>query len=270
MRQRTRSVFLGVCIGGVMTAGVASVASASSLEYGFCRTVTTGTGAYGNAGCTSLGGERKYEWTVLSEHLPVTIQKKPKSYFALLYVNSLHGYTTLIYCQDERSAAGAYVDEREAHAIVLQFTGCSRQANGPPECASPGAAQGTIVTSALSGVPGVIKKGAGELAANDMDGLALKPETGEVFTEFSCESVAVVIKGSVIGATATNKMSKSPVLLFRDNGGTMQKPEKFESAPREVLIGSVREAAYEPAHLELISLVYSAQKFELRDCKPGC
>ncbi|MCW3057572.1 MAG: hypothetical protein JWO21_1541 [Solirubrobacterales bacterium] len=271
---------LWICVLAGFAVGATS-ASAASLEYGFCQKVSVGAGAYGTAGCTALGGERKYEWTPLgaSETVPFTTVKRESPALVEMVVlqpanpPGFNEEIATVRCTNELSSEGAYIGENEVLGIVLEFTGCELTAflDGThlykAKCTSAGANEGTVITSRLAGSSGLIAKGVEP--TKDKAGLDLKAETGETFAEFTCGSAPMVVRGSVIAPVKTNRMLASQPITYQAKY-EKQKVQKFESMPRDVLEADLNERGYGPLGLKFSTKLQTVRKIELRDCKPGC
>jgi hypothetical protein len=112
------------------------------------------------------------------------------------------------------------------------------------KCGNVGA--GEIQTNVLTTELGTINAQTGEVGED------FKPASGETDTEFSCGSLAVTVKGSVIGKVVSpNSMTQEQTLVFAVEhleSGFKQVPESFEGMPPDVLSALV-ENVEEPAFL---------------------
>lgn len=143
------------------------------------------------------------------------------------------GISTKVECE-KVTAEGEYnSNEKESNKLenlVAKFTNCVSKFSSS-KCTSAGAAEGEIVTSDLDGELGVIE--ATKEAVNDQIGLSLAAASGPV-AEFECGAVKVTVTGSVIHPVSTNKMVLEEVEKFSQKGG-LQKPQRFEGGPLDVL-----------------------------------
>ena len=113
---------------------------------------------------------------------------KGKSGAAALHTPALHSQ---IKCKSSKSVSSMVnAPPPPENKVVATYAGCT--AEGKP-CAS-GAKKGTIVTKVLSGPLGDL--GGGKV------GVSLGGETSGTVAEFSCEGIAVVVTGRVIGELA--------------------------------------------------------------------
>ncbi|TMK97912.1 MAG: hypothetical protein E6G34_09500 [Actinobacteria bacterium] len=249
-----------------------ALATPGSLEFGKCTKAAGGK--FKNAGCTKLAKsaeEQKFEWAPLSSAVAFTGEKKPLSGKVVLTVAP----GSEVSCTGETQTEGEYgPGSREQKNIVLAFSGCEALGS---ECSSASQPAGHVNTLKLHGAPGIVKKEAKE--EKNVDGVDFAGQTSEVFAEFSCGPIPVVLRGSVIVKVGeikegkfkllTNKMLNKEPLEFTVTGGK-QDPQKFEGEPKDVLEGSVGGGAFEEATLTLLEIQKTSPKtvkVELRQCE---
>jgi hypothetical protein len=258
----TRNGLIGLIVAGCWALATAAGASASTLEYGFCTPVKGGTGSYGTATCTALGGRLNHVWSALTppESIPVAVEKWPNT----ASISVVFEQGTLI-CKHQNRTEGAENGEGEIHGLSLEFTECYGffAQHGEGVCSSPGEPPGTVATAPLYAVAGVIKTG--ETPLKDMVGLDFTPETGETFLEATCGPVSVVATGSVIVTAGKNKMLTKQKLRF-----IAKPPENFVGGPPQILHGFINGKPLGRARFEMGEGLFTARALELRDCMPGC
>jgi hypothetical protein len=226
-------------------------------EIGRCIKVAAGTGGYGNAGCTAAGGERKYEWYSAVGPKPLL---KPHFTAKSKELTEPHLTTKgglVISCTGE-TASGEFSGVKSI-AAVLTFTGCHFGVAG--SCQSSGAASGEVITAALSGQLGVVKKGL--TADKDKIGVDLKASVGETFAEMSCGGgTPVKVTGSVICEYKANAMLLKVTLKYAGTNG-VQKPSRFEGGEEDVLLTKIGEGAPEASALTLTTIQTNEEKVEV-------
>ena len=163
-------------------------------EYGRCVKVASGTGKYGTATCTTTTTKNSYEWYPALGTEPI---KEPNFTTAIKPSTKLLLETTKtkekIYCTGQ-SGTGEYSGRKTVTGVILTLAGCYK-GTSTDRCGSTNA-EGEIVTNALDGQLGVVKKEAE--ASKDKLGIQLKAASGEAIAEFKCASTPVKLRGSVI------------------------------------------------------------------------
>ena len=259
----TRRILLALSVAACVGLGAAADASASTLEYGFCNAVKAGTGTYGGAPCTLLGGKLNHVWAPLiePESIPAAIEgwatSPPEKKFVF--------EQGTLACGHQARTEGAYDGEGELRGLGFEFSECVGHfaQHGEGICHSAGQPEGTVVTSPLSAVAGVIATG--ETPLKDKVGLAFTPEGTETFVEATCGPVTAVATGTVIVQAAKNTMITKQKLNF-----TAKPPQSFVGGPAEVLHGTINGVPLGRAWFVGGDNLTTARKLELRDCKPGC
>jgi hypothetical protein len=154
------------------------------------------------------------------------------------------------------TSEGEYTGPKTIANLVTSFTECTTSGF---KCTSPGAESGEIVTSALNGELGVIKKEATKTKV----GIDLAPPPGTVETEFTCGGfVHVVVTGSVIHEVRGNVMILTETESFAQNKGK-QKPEKFEGLEADVLESSIGGGPNVQSGLTLRGFLTNEEKIEV-------
>jgi hypothetical protein len=177
------------------------------------------SGEFTNTGCTEIDVEQhsKYEWVP---------GPGPKAKFALagkgLTLAAVGG--TTVKCSGA-SSTGEYTGAK-TQSLALTLTGCKL---GKVLCHSGTAAEGEVVTTALTGSLDFINEELGQV------GVDLKPTSGSTIAAFECGGKASSVGGSVIvPISATGKMLKAFKLKASATAGK-QAPEAFEEGPSHVL-----------------------------------
>jgi hypothetical protein len=121
-----------------------------------------------------------------------------------------------------------------AKEVFARYRGCEDVGLGTP-CENVG--PGEIETKKLISDLDWVSKAKGEV------GVELKPEAGEVISEFECKGLGVVkLYGSVIGLiTPTNAMTTEGKVNFASEENK-NRPERFEGEPTETLEAEVSRA----------------------------
>lgn len=234
-----------------------AIPPSQEFEFGRCLKVTAGTGVYGNAGCTTKGGKKGYEWDpafggsspLAKKHFTSAI--KEKTTVTLETVSK-----TKLTCADQ-TGSGEYTGNKTI-SVSLTFTGCEGLA---AKCSTSGAAEGEIRMTKLEGTLGVITTSKTGPAKNKM-GLDLKPTGSSPFVEFTCGKKTAKIRGSVIAPIAADKMATTTQLKYVSKAG-VQKPTHFEGAANDQLEASVAESAYELIGLTLATVQTNEEKVEI-------
>src|SRR5205814_4125563 len=187
-------------------------------EFGRCLKVIAGQGAYSSTKCTTTGGERKYEWFSAYGGNPLVKRGFTTKIKELTEAKLTTKGGEAITCKTE-SGSGEYSANKSVANVAMTFTGCHRGELG--SCQTEEAAEGEIVTPALRGNLGIVKKSI-EGPIKDKIGLDLQPASGETFAEFSCAGVSVVVTGSVIVEVKTNSMTNKVTLKYGGAKGAQQ------------------------------------------------
>jgi hypothetical protein len=231
----------------------------SPPEYGRCLKVTTGTGQYAGATCTTLGGEKKYEWypaftgpkPMVKTHFTTKIKELTEA-----KLQTVGGQ--LITCKGE-TGTGEYSGVKTVANVTIKLTGCHRGELG--SCQSSGAAEGEVVSATLDGELGVIKKSV-EGPIKDVIGTDLKPVSGDVVAAFACAGTTVAVTGSVIGEVKRDGMASTAPIKFVQSKG-VQKPTRFEGGEEDVLLTKLGEGAPEHSGLTLTLSQTNEEKVEV-------
>ena len=157
------------------------------------------------------------------------------------------------------SASGEYSTTKTIANLTTTFTGC--EVGGlEVACQSPGASAGEIVSSTLKGELGVDKTEG--VPTKNKIGIDLLPASGTVVSEFACGGVSIVVTGSVIHDVKTDRMLlEENEKLTQKNG--LQKPEKFEGEPADVLESSLGGGPNQQSGLGLLSRLINEEKMEV-------
>lgn len=231
------------------------VTSLTAPEYGRCVKVALGTGSYGNAGCTKLGGKGNYEWHpgIAGGHF--TTQMKELAGIALPGT----GDGSAVTCTDE-TGPGEYTGSRTVGDVVMTFTGCARLGQ---MCTSPAAAAGEVVTTPLEGVLGITALG--ETSSKNKVGVDLAPAGhAGALMEFDCGATPISVRGSVIsGPVSVDGMKLTSTLTFVASPQGLQRPDAFVEEPDDVLEASFNGGAFTPAGLVLKTILTNEEPLEI-------
>jgi len=240
-----------------------SAASFSSmLESGgppeFGRCIKTTGGAYEDAGCTTTGTGKSYEWySAFGSSQPLE-----KTGFS----NAIKEGTTaqletvnknLVSCEGE-SASGKYTGNKTVGSVIVTFTGCTSFGTS---CKSEGAATGTVVTYSLEGVLGVEEVGAVP-ALNQIGQSLFPPGHSGPLAELKCGGVPMTIAGAIITPVSTNAMKLTAQSKTKAAKGK-QKPENFVGGPSEVLITTIEGGTPEQGGETLTTIQTNEEKLEI-------
>jgi hypothetical protein len=223
-------------LNGTLELATAELVRNPPPEFGKCAKVAKGAGKFHSANCTVME-QGNYEWTPGAAGNFTTTGGVAK----LETVSK-----SKVTCAAE-SGGGKYSGPKKVTGVSMTFTGCV----GPnaSSCSSAGAAAGEVVSHSLEGELGAITEGVVESKEFRKVGIDLFPagHTGPLL-EFSCGGTAQTIRGSVIGAVSSGKMSATGTETFKASKGR-QVPERFEGEPLDVLESSIGGGSYEQAGL---------------------
>jgi hypothetical protein len=214
----TRLRAIGCCLVGALALSAIAVASASALEAPeMGRCVAHAGGKYTNNVCTKLAkGTKpgKYEWE------PGAVKKKFTGVGGVATLETIH--KVKVTCKAE-SSSGEFTSAKTAGNIIVKFTGCEALEY---KCKSPGAGEGEIVVNPIAATL------RWEDATKKKVAIDLVPQSGEVFVEFGCGPVPVVVRGSVMTNLPVNKVETVFDEKFTAKVGK-QKPEYYYTATGE-------------------------------------
>lgn len=239
----------GVCV-AVMCA-TSAVAATSALafteappEVGRCLALKGGRFKEGNCKTAAkLSTEQKYEWYPAfgpngkgeektiepSKRFYTTVSKE----LAPIKLETVKGEG--VTCKKQTSE-GEYTGPKTNRAYNVVFTGCE-SAGLPCISTNPkGTRSGEILVKELVGVIGIekvgVKEGKEDPALDKIANL-FTPASGEIFTEFECSGLKLVVKGEVMVPITGNKMLTTQTVKFAASKGK-QKPERFAGEPLSV------------------------------------
>jgi hypothetical protein len=220
------------------TAGASSAFSFTEEppEIGRCLKLTGGR--FKDSACKTaakVSSEQKYEWYPAfgpngkgeekliesSKRFYTTVSKE----LTTIKLETVKGEG--VTCKKQTSE-GEYTGPKTNRAYNIVFTGCE-SAGLPCISTNPKATQnGEVLVKELLGVIGIEKVGA--TAGADKIANLFKPATGEIFTEFECAGLRLVVKGEVMVPITSNAMITTQTVKFTSTKG-VQKPLKFASDP---------------------------------------
>jgi hypothetical protein len=239
------------------TTGVSSLLEAGGPpEFGRC--IKTTGGAYEDAGCTTTGSGKNYEWYPAfggSQPLVKTGFSNVIKEATTAVLETVAG--TVITCSGE-SATGKYTGNKTVGSVVVTFTGCT--AFGV-SCTSAGAASGTVVTTTLEGVLGVEELGA-EPRLNKIGEELFPVGRSGPMGEFKCGGLPVTIAGAIISPVTSNSMKLTVTVKSKATKGK-QRPEKFVEQPAEMLTTKIESSSAEQAGETLTTQQTNEEKVEI-------
>ncbi len=221
-----------------------SASFSSLLESGgppeFGRCIKTTGGTYEDAGCTTKGSGKNYEWhPAFGGSLPL----EKTGFSNAIKEGTVAELETvgknLVACTGE-SAGGKYTGNKTVGSVVVTFTNCS---SFGMSCKSEGAATGTVVTYALEGVLGVEELGAEPSLNKIGEDLFPVGHSGPI-GELKCGGVQMTIAGSIISPVNANAMKLTATVKSKAVKGK-QRPENFVGEPPEVLMTTIEGGAPE-------------------------
>jgi len=225
-------------------------------EFGRC--IKKVGGVYENAGCTTTGSGKNYEWysafgsSQPLEKVGFSNAIKEGTSATLETVNN-----NLVTCEGE-TATGEYTGNKTIGNFVVRFSKCS--AFGAT-CASKGAPAETIVTNTLEGSLGVEELGS-EASLNAIgEDLYPKGHTG-LIGEFSCGGLPMTIAGSIISPVTDNAMKLTATIKSKAVKGK-QRPENFVGEPNDVLMTTISGGFPEQAGETLATIQTNEEKVEI-------
>jgi hypothetical protein len=238
-----RAFGVALVAAAVMASAIgAAGASASPPEYGRCvktsKIEKKYTGKYLDKGCTKAatskeqeeGKKNKYEW------FPGGVKLGQTSTGGKGILQEVGKYA--VGCESE-SSTGEYFGTKEGRHLIVTFKGC----HVPPYvCTSPGHAAGELVTKELEG-RAVWKNEAKHEAALDLYPTPEKAgEKEPKFIKFSCGSLTVEVRGSILVPMTVNKMGMTFKLKYKQKRG-FQEVEDYEEGGK--LYQDILEANFE-------------------------
>jgi len=268
-----RMSLMGLCLAAAFAMSatvVTSAFAADSIEVGRCIKTAVGAGEYGDAGCSKLGLEKKYNWTKGAVKPGFTSVKKggeaepPEATLETVGLGHIN-------CKNQTGSGEVTGSAGDVQKVVGKFTGCELNKN---KCNSAAKGTGEIDTFNLKGHTGIVKKNATSPVKDKM-GTVLEPESGTFLAEFGCVGglAKIEVKGKVIVEVKPNKMLIKATLKFVAKSGK-QKPEKLEgSSEKEVLFSNLSGGEFEQSGQTLTTIQKNAEKLELRVCRevaPKC
>ncbi len=231
----TRVSVLGACLASLVATCAlgATAASAAAPEFGRC--FSHAGGRFTDVGCTTAApaGKGKFEWAAGVLKGKFTLKLSGAS----SVMEPVAG--TAVICRG-MTGSGEYTGPKTISYGPLSLTGCTAAGL---ECASAGAAVGEIVTSPLEGVLGVAVIG----ASSRTNKLALEwhAHAGSNFAEFTCASLPIVMRGSVLHPLEANKMLSTRTEKLTA-AKAEQKPDGFagEALDAHILESSTNGSAF--------------------------
>lgn len=208
----TRLRVIGLCAVAVFATSAAVVTDAWALEAPeMGRCVAHAGGKYTNNVCTKAATGKtvgKFEWE------PGAVKNK---------FTGVGGAATLetvkkvkVTCKTEASS-GEFTSPKTVGNIGVKFTGCEALEF---KCKTPGSGEGEIATNPLAGTL------RWENSKKSKVVIDLVPQTGELFVEFACGPIPVIVKGSVMTNIPANIARTTFEEKFTTKNGK-QKPEFY-------------------------------------------
>ena len=243
-----RIKMMGLCLVAALALAAVAVSSASAAlpEYKVCAKATkvgkTYTGKFNDKLCTSANeaGTGKYELEGWEAAKKKTFTGKNGTSTLTSYIpeNEATPWTGgapvgVVTCKSGKSAGE--ITGPKTSTVTVEFKTCTSEGK---KCSSAGAKAGVIKTKQLTATLGYIEGGVGsDVEASDH----------KVSASFSCEGLAIVTVGSVIGVNSgnVNKISKEGTQTFSENAKHGQSvvfgefPENPETGPAHFLLSNI-------------------------------
>jgi hypothetical protein len=215
-----------------------SLESSGAPEFGRCIKATGGK--YEDAGCTTKGTGKNYEWhPAFGGSLPL----EKTGFSNAIKEGTVAELETvgknLVTCTGE-TASGKYTGNKTVGSVIVTFTNCS---SFGMSCKSEGAATGTVVTSTLDGVLGVEELGTEPSLDKIGEDLFPVGHSGPI-GELKCGGVQMTIAGSIISPVTANAMKLTATVKSKAVKGK-QRPENFVEEPPEVLMTTIESGTPE-------------------------
>jgi alpha-tubulin suppressor-like RCC1 family protein len=246
-------------LGTTPTSSADDFTYAEAPEFGTCVKVAAGHGSYGNAGCTTAGGTKAFEWySAFGGAKPLVKAHFTTSIKALTEAKLETKSGQPITCKGE-SSTGEYSGQKAVANVVVTFTGCHLGVSG--NCQSTAAPEGEIVTNTLKGVLGVVKVSSEGPVKNKI-GLDLSPAEAPSLAELECAGTPVAVRGSIIVEVKANSMLNKVTLKYVQVKG-VQKPSQFAGEPLDVLETRFAEGPFAQAGLALTTNLLDEEKLEV-------
>ena len=236
-----RITIIGLCVGAALALSAVAATSALAFkeeapEVGRCLKLTGGK--FKEAGCKTAAkgtSEEKYEWYPgfgpNSKGEEKLLEPSKRTYKAVskeasvIKLETTHGET--VTCKKQTSE-GELTGPKTNRAFNVAFTGCESAGFKCISTNPKATNEGEILVKELDGVIGIEKLGA--TAATDKVANLFVPASGEIFTEFTCFTLKLTVKGEVMVPIPANAMKSSATVKFNMSKGK-QKPEKFAADP---------------------------------------
>ncbi len=239
MMRRMRLV--SMCVAAALMLSAVAAASASAFkeeapEVGRC--LKHAGGRYKDSGCKTaakVSTEQKFEWypgfgpnAKGEEQIVPPDKRQYKAVSKELTAIKLETVRSEGVTCTKQTSEGEFTGPRTNRNFNIVFTGCE-SAGMTCHSTNPKATnEGEILVKELDGVIGVEKLGA-TAATNKLANLFV-PTEGEIFTEFECSGLKLIVKGEVMVPITANKMLSSMTVKFTASKG-VQKPLKFATDP---------------------------------------
>jgi hypothetical protein len=232
----------------------------SPPEFGRCLKTTLHFGEYSSATCATPEAGGSYDWRPDFGAQPIlrigfTTALKPSA--TPKVVLELKGGQK-VHCSGQ-TGAGEYSGPKALAKVSLKLTGCYLNTEGD-HCTNT-STPGEIVANTLSGTLGIVKEGSP--ATKDTVGIRLAPAGGTTVATFTCESVVVTVRGSVILQGKANSMSVAVPLTGTQAKG-VQKWTHFigGAAGEDVLEAQIGGGAFMQAGLSITTVLTNEEKIE--------
>jgi hypothetical protein len=205
-------------------------------EVGRCLKLTGGRFREGNCKTAAkVASEQKYEWYPAfganGKGEEKTIEPSKRFYSTVSKELTAIKLETVkgegVTCKKQTSE-GEYTGPKTNRAYNIVFTGCESAGFACISTNPKASNEGEILVKELAGEIGIEKVGL--TAGADKIANVFRPASGEIFTEFECSGLKLVVKGEVMAPITANKMLTVQTVKFTATKGK-QKPEKFATDP---------------------------------------
>jgi hypothetical protein len=242
-----RIKMMGLCLVAVLALAAVAVSSASAAlpEYRTCVKAakvgkTTPTGEFSDKNCSVAAPGGKYQLGSWSEAKKKGFKGKNGTSTLTSYIpeNESTPWTGgtpagVVTCKSGKSEGE--ITGPKTSTVKVEFKTCSSEGK---KCTSTGGKTGSITTAPLTATLGYIEGGVG----SDVEATSHK-----ITAEFSCEGLAIVTTGSVIGVNSgnVNKFAKEGTQTFSENAKHGQSvvfgefPENPETGPAHFLLSKI-------------------------------
>jgi hypothetical protein len=244
VRSTAAALVAVVCFAGVVAANAAAF---SPPEIGRCVRVAVGTGKFSSSSCIKEKAGGSFEWE------PGAVKNKFSTKGGSGLLQTVLGIA--VGCKTQESG-GEFNSPKTVTGVVVKFTGCE---SAGIKCTTAGSATGELVTNPLEGRIGFENKAKKKVAFD----LYPTPADEGLYITFDCgASLHITVGGSVLVNVKSDKMLTALTLKYKATRG-VQKPEKFEGEPADVLITEINGKRPEQSGITISSVQTAEESLEV-------